>query len=336
MSRIDYSRKHGITELHNALISALNQMASEILNEYRLKETEKLHVAGNTTMLHLFFGIDCSLMGVSPYTPKFLKSKTVKAESLGIKNIKQVISLPNISAFAGADIVAGLNFIGYPQTEKYNILIDLGTNAEIVLLSENKILCSAAAAGPCFEGANISCGMSATKGAIYKYSNSGYSVIGKVEPCGICATGLIDVIAMLLENEVIDETGYMECETYYITEKVSITQEDVRQFQLAKSAVYSAIITLMNKAEISFGDIEKMYVSGGFSEKMNAANAAGVGLLPKELQSKFAPLNNSSLLGTVKYACEKSNLSDFITNAEYVDLSANVLFGELFIDNMMF
>jgi len=336
MSRIDYSTKCGTAQLHNTVIAALNQMINELLKRFGLKETENLYVAGNTAMLHLFFGIDCSSMGVSPYTPSFLESKTVKAENLGIKRIKHIISLPGISAFVGSDIVAGLGFIGFSKNGKYNLLIDLGTNAEVVLFSDNKILCTAAAAGPCFEGANISCGMSASKGAIYEYSDEGYSVIGNTEPCGICATGLINVIAALIETEVVDETGYMECGVYRLTENVSITQKDIRQFQLAKSAVYSAVITLMNKAEISFDDIENMYVSGGFSGKMNISDAVKTGLLPRELKNKFTPINNSSLLGTVKYAYEKNNFSVFTENAEYVDLSADVLFGELFIENMLF
>lgn len=336
MSRIDYSTKYGTAQLHNTVIAALNQMINELLKRFGLKETENLYVAGNTAMLHLFFGIDCSSMGVSPYTPSFLESKTVKAENLGIKRIKHIISLPGISAFVGSDIVAGLGFIGFSKNGKYNLLIDLGTNAEVVLFSDNKILCTAAAAGPCFEGANISCGMSASKGAIYEYSDEGYSVIGNTEPCGICATGLINVIAALIETEVVDETGYMECGVYRLTENVSITQKDIRQFQLAKSAVYSAVITLMNKAEISFDDIENMYVSGGFSGKMNISDAVKTGLLPRELKNKFTPINNSSLLGTVKYAYEKNIFSVFTENAEYVDLSADVLFGELFIENMLF
>lgn len=336
MSRIEYCRKNGVTKLHSTLISVVNEMITDVLNEYGLLSTEKLYAAGNTTMLHLLFGVDCSSIGESPYTPSFLKSRRIKAESIGIANVSDVISLPNISAFIGADIVAGLNYVDLPPKGKFSLLIDLGTNAEVVLFSENKALCTAAAAGPCFEGANISCGMSATKGAIYTYSKNGYSVIGNAKPCGICATGLIDIVSELLKNEFLDESGYMERETYKIAEGVSITQEDIRQFQLAKSAVYSAVLSLISKVGITFDDIHKMYVSGGFSAKINIDSAIGAGLFPHELKDKFEAINNSSLLGTVKYACDTDNTEIFEKTAKYIDLACDNVFSELFIENIMF
>lgn len=331
VSRIDYCRKNGVKEMHDAVISALNRMTGKLG-----VSVEKLFVSGNTTMLHLFFGVDCSSMGVSPYTPVFLGSRRVNADDLSVKNVQEIISLPNISAFVGADIVAGLNFVGLPQKDKYNILVDLGTNAEIALYSEKELICTAAAAGPCFEGANISCGMSASEGAIYAYSSVKTEVIGNVNAKGICATGLVDIIAEFLKNEIIDETGYMNCEKIRITDDVFIDKCDIRQFQLAKSAVYSAIITLINIQGISFYDIDKVYIAGGFSSKLNIANAVAVGLLPIELQSKYVTLNNSSLLGTVRFACEQNDLSAYINNAEYIDLAENSMFSKLFIDNMKF
>lgn len=335
MSRIEYCSKNGVKQMHEAIISVLNLMISELLNEYDVS-AEKLYISGNTTMLHLFFGADCSAMGVSPYTPEFLESREVKASELSINHVDEIISLPNISAFVGADIVAGLNYVGLPEKEKYNILIDLGTNAEVVLYSRGKLLCTAAAAGPCFEGANISCGMSATQGAVYSYSPDKTETIGNADAKGICATGLVDIIAELVKDETIDETGYMDCEKFKIAENVFLNQEDVRQFQLAKSAVYSAVITLMKIQGITFADIEKVCIAGGFSKKLNISNAIATGLLPLELRSKYVTLNNSSLLGTVKFACEQNDLSFFTRNAEYVDLAANAMFSKLFIDNMMF
>ena len=331
MSRIAYCCKNGVRELHETLISALNQMTDETG-----VTAEKMFVSGNTAMLHLFFGTDCSAMGVSPYTPEFLESRRVNAAELSVRNVEKIISLPNISAFVGADITAGLNFVGLPKKDKYNILVDLGTNAEVVLFSEKELICTAAAAGPCFEGANISCGMSASEGAIYAYSAEKTQVIGDVCAKGICATGLVDIIAEFLKNEVIDETGYMNPEKISITENVFISQEDIRQFQLAKSAVYSGIITLMNMQGVSFSDIDKVYAAGGFSSAMNIANAVTVGLLPIELQSKYVLLNNTSLSGTVRFACEENDLSVYLKNAKYVDLAENPMFSKKFIKNMNF
>ena len=336
MSRIAYCKKNGAAQLHDSLITALNKMISKLCEKYRLSGIKRLYAAGNTTMLHLFFGADCSAMGTSPYTPAFLESQFVKADALGIRQVEEIISLPNISAFVGADIVAGLGFAGLPESGRCNILIDLGTNAEVVLYSEDFILCTAAAAGPCFEGANISCGMSATPGAVCSYAPDGtYSVIGGTPPIGICATGLIDIIAVLLEKGIVDKTGFMEESSFEIAEDVSVTREDIRQFQLAKSAVYSAVMSLLEYKKISFDDIEHTYIAGGFSAKINTKNAIKVGLIPSALQKKIIPLNNSSLLGTAEIACG-NHLSVPIENAEYVDLSQDAVFSRLFIDNMFF
>lgn len=331
ISRIEYCSKSSRTELNNILIDEINSMVASLYN----KKVLPLFVSGNTTMLHLFWNVDPSSMGVAPYAPVFLEKQTVEGVEIGLKGVGRVESLPCISAFVGADIVAGLNCVEYPEEGKYNMLIDLGTNAEIVLFSSYEVICTSAAAGPCFEGANISGGMSASDGAIYSYSKSGYKTVGSVTPKGICGTGLVDVVAELLGCEI-DETGYMENEEFEIADGVSISQADVRQYQLAKSAVFSALETLLDYKNITCDDIEKVYISGGFSAEINIANAVKTGLIPKALEEKCVAINNSSLLGTVNYACGKDVTSSVLQNAEYVDLSASDVFSEKFIKNMMF
>ena len=332
MSRIGYCREHGVTGLQLAVIAAVNEMRREL----KAPPVEEMYVAGNTTMLHLFFGADPSAMGVAPYTPVFLESKTAPGESLGLPNINTVVSLPGAAAFVGADLTAGLNYIGLPRSGKHRLLIDLGTNAEVVLFSRAGALCTAAAAGPCFEGANISCGMSASPGAVCAYSAEGYRTVGDLPAKGLCGTGLVDVIAALLADGTIDETGYMECEEYELAPGVSLTQGDVRQYQLAKSAVCSAVQALVRRQGVSFDDIDALYISGGFSAKINIANAVTTGLLPAALEDKCVAVNNSSLLGTVKYACEHNDLSVYLDRARYVDLAADPVFSDLFIENMTF
>lgn len=330
IARIDYCRKNGEKELQDVIISEVNSMIEE-----SGLTAEKLFVSGNTTMLHLFFGVDCSSIGVAPYTPVFLESKNSAAETLGIIGVKTIISLPSIASFVGADLVAGLEFVGMPRNGKHNLLVDLGTNAEIVLYSQNSALCTSAAAGPCFEGANISCGMSAVAGAVYSYSENGYKTVSDAPVKGICGTGLVDIIAYLVDNGIVDKTGYME-NPFDVAEGVSLSPSDIRQYQLAKSAVYSAIMTLIEMKNVSYDDIEKLYISGGFSAKINIENAVKTGLLPEKLKDKCEAINNSSLLGTVKYACEEKDLSVYVDNSDYVDLSLNPLFSDLFIKNMMF
>ncbi len=332
ISRIDYCKKNSTEPLQRAVISAVNSL----IGAFGLTEKKALYLSGNATMLHIFFGADPSGMGTAPYNPVFLEEKRENGEALGLFNIGEVISLPSVSAFAGADIVAGLNYLPEPKRGKFSLLVDLGTNAEIALFSKDKILCTAAAAGPCFEGANIACGMSAMRGAVYEVSpDFKLKTIENAEPLGICGTGLIDIIAVLLEKGIIDETGYME-EDFKLSENVFLRREDVREFQLAKSAVHSGIIALMKRANLAFEDIEALYISGGFSEKMKVENAARTGLLPPELTEKTKAVGNSSLMGTVKYAKERNNLSSFTEKATYVDLSSDSAFSELFMENMIF
>ena len=333
LTRIEYCNKNAASELQTCLINEINKMIDDI----GVSTANTMYVSGNTTMLHIFFGVDPSSIGVAPYTPIFIDSKEIKGKQIGLKKIENVISLPCISAFVGADLVAGVNYAELPQNNKYNLLVDLGTNAEIVIFNENEVYCTSAAAGPCFEGANITCGMSATDGAIYNYSLDGsYKTINNTQPKGICGTGLIDIIAVLLQKGIIDKTGYMKSEEFFITKTVKITQKDIREYQLAKSAVYSGIIALLKEKSISFSGIENLFISGGFSAKINIENAVKTGLLSKELKDKVIVLNNSSLLGTVKYACEQNDLSVYLKNSEYIDLSTSPLFSNLYIENLEF
>ncbi len=331
ISRIEYCRKSSHTALHKILLDEINSM----IDSFDYAKDIPLFVSGNTTMLHLFWGVDPSSIGVAPYTPVFLEKQTADGGEIGLEGIGRVESLPCISSFVGADIVAGLNYVEYPTDGKCSMLIDLGTNAEIALFSENEVVCTSAAAGPCFEGANISCGMSASQGAVCAYSADGYRTIGNVSPKGICGTGLVDVIAELLYDEI-DETGYMEKEIFEIADGVSISQADVRQYQLAKSAVFSAVETLLKYKKITHNDIEKVYISGGFSAKINISNAVRTGLIPKAFENKCKAVNNSSLLGTINYACGKDKTASILKNSEYVDLSSTNDFSQLFIENMMF
>ena len=332
MSRIAWCMEHGVSALQRAVLGAVEEMSREL----DARDVDTMYAAGNTTMLHLLFGADPSGMGAAPYTPIFLESKTVTGESLGLSHIQNVVSLPSAAAFVGADLTAGLHYIGLPPEGKYRLLLDLGTNAEIVLFSRTAAVCTAAAAGPCFEGANVSCGMSASAGAICAWSPQGYRTIGDAPAAGLCGTGLVDVIATLLDAGVIDGTGFMAREAYALAPGLALTQADVRQYQLAKAAVSAALQTLLRRQGAAFDEIDALYISGGFSTKINVANAVKTGLLPAELAEKCVAVGNSSLLGTVKYACERNDLSAYADRMQYVDLNADPAFSDLFIGNMTF
>lgn len=341
ISRINYCKNsNGVEALQDVLIDEINRLIADLSIKGQI--ANNLFVVGNTTMLHIFFGVDPSGMGMAPYTPEFLESKTVLANLLKISGVKNIISLPSIASFVGADLVAGMNVVEIPNGDKYSILIDLGTNAEIILFNREKLVCTAAAAGPCFEGANITCGMSASDGAISSFSieNSKINLktINNAAPRGICASGLIDIIAELLKTDEIDESGYLKIEDYVLTEKpkkISITKSDVRQYQLAKSAVCSAILSLMKLEKLGFEDIEKVYISGGFSNEINIDNAAFTGLLPLEFGEKCISIGNSSLVGAIDFALNRK-IKVSLKNAKYIDLSANKDFADLFVENMLF
>ena len=337
ITRIDYCTKNSVDDLHTVLIDEINDMIKTV----GCPEGVDLYVSANVTMMHTFFGVDCSSIGFAPYTPAFLEGRRADGRSLGLPGVGQVCSFPAVSSFVGADIVMGLAYVGAPTDGKYDLLIDLGTNAEIVLFSVASAVATAAAAGPCFEGANISCGMSATPGAVYAFRIKdgvpSYRTVADAPAVGVCGTGLIDLIAELLKNGFIDETGYME-DDYEIAPGVILSAEDVRQYQLAKSAVSSAIVALMRAEGVSFEDVGRMYISGGFSSVINLESAAYSGLLPKELAGKALAMKNTSLLGASKHAAgaTDSDPDAIVRRTRYVDLSSDPFFSGLFIENMMF
>ncbi len=331
ISRIDYCTRHGVGEAARLIRECVCQMLAEL----GAGDVQTLHVAGNAAMLHIFAGENPCTMGIAPYLPVFLDERTVSAECFGIKGVVSVRLLPSVCAFIGADVVAGINYAEIPE-DKYSLLVDLGTNAEVVLFSKDKIIATAAAAGPCFEGASISCGMSATNGAVYSYDGKTVKTVDNTEPRGICGTGLVDVVAYLLRRGVIDQGGYMEDEEYPIAENVFLTKADIRQYQLAKSAVKSAILSLMNKQGTDLDMIERLYISGGFAAKINIENAAATGLIPHELKDRCIAIGNSSLMGAIKSVFEGSSLEHIVHMAEYVDLSGDEFFADAFIKNMGF
>ena len=337
ISRIAYCAENGVRPLHETLIHAVNSMLAHFGNT----KAETLYAAGNTAMLHFLFNSDCTAMGTAPYIPAFLHARTEDAAAYGLIGVQKVVSLPCISAFVGADLVAGLHCVKPTAAGKYSLLLDLGTNAEVLLFSQNRLLCTSAAAGPCFEGASISQGMAAVQGAISAFSMQNGRIfvrtIGGSTAVGICGTGLIDIVASLLENNILDETGFLSDDSFEAAPGVFLEQEDVRQFQLAKSAVYSAVCTLLKRENIGFDKVETLYISGGFSAHINIENAVRCGLLPAELKDRCVSLNNSSLQGTLHFACVKTLPNDvmrLLENAQYIDLAADLDFADLFIENM--
>ena len=358
MSRIDAARNGKLKELFTAINNQIESMLLQFINKWNLSAVENCAVSGNTTMLHLFCGADPSAMGVAPFTPVFLEERYFSGEELSL-SAKNITMLPGISAFVGADIVSGLALIDIMNKGEDSLFVDIGTNGEIAVWknSEKRLLCCSTAAGPCFEGAEISCGMGAMLGAInrislkkeppdlnwFNYGSLFYTTLGSEKARGICGAGFIDAVALMKRLGAIDETGALADEYapkgFPLAEGIAITQKDVRQFQLAKSAIFSGIKVLCKTAGLEAQSAVTAYIAGGLGFFINLENAAGVGLLPLELTKNAAVCGNTSLKGAVKSLTDSNFLPlcrKIVSCSDTVELAFNSDFADAFTDNMMF
>ena len=350
MSRIGAAREGKTRELFTAINSQIEEILRQCISNWNLSCIEKCAVSGNTTMLHLFAGVDPSAIGEAPYTPVFLEERHFEGRELSL-SARHITLLPGISAFVGADIVSGLALIDIMNRNEDSLFADIGTNGEIAVWKnrEKRLLCCSTAAGPCFEGAEISCGMGAEAGAINRISfkketpSLFYTTLGNVKARGICGAGLIDAISVMKNLDVIDETGALAdeyaSEGFPITEGIFITQKDVRQFQLAKAAIFSGIKILCKTAGLEPENVGAAYIAGGLGFFINLENAENIGLISGGLAKKTAVCGNTSLKGAVKCLTDSSFLSrcrEIISHSGAVDLALNEDFSETFMENMGF
>ena len=276
LSRIQASVDGEQEELRESIQKDLSEGIDELLKEYRFIDIDHVVISGNTTMIHLLMGYACSTLGIYPFVPVNTELISGPAEEIiGYKQpgaeIKTTI-LPSISAFIGGDIVAGLYALDFASNKEINLFVDLGTNGEIALGNCDRILTTSVAAGPAFEGGNISCGTGSVAGAICAVeinrndvSDIKLNTIHNVPPCGICGTGVIETVAELLKCGLIDETGLLADE-YFDTgfpltntqKPIVFTQQDIRQFQLAKAAVCTGIEVLIKEYGITTDEIDKV------------------------------------------------------------------------------
>ncbi len=333
VNRIEYCSENGAKALQKILVDEIKSRLKNLLG--KSAKVERMDFAGNTVMTHLLMGKDCSSMGQYPYTPTFLKSVTTDAKKLGLDFDCEAHTLPCISAFVGGDTVAGLLTLPEPSRGRYSLYIDLGTNAEIVLLGNKSYTATSAPAGPCMEGANISCGMSAVDGAIthFKYPDK-VEFLGE-KPSGLCGSGLIDVVGQLYKSGVIDDSGDMR-EDFRLAEGVILKREDVRQYQLAKSAIRAGVDQLLQYRGIKPSDVSQVYIAGGFSAHIDIDNAVASGLIDAAFKDVCQAVGNRTLEGCMIY-CEKSDKARQIADdAVYLDLNESEGFSDKFIKYMSF
>lgn len=302
-------------------------------------------MAGNTTMLYLLQNRDPAPLSRAPFEADCLFDLWTDAASLRLHAAAEAgVYLPAcVSAFVGADIVCGVLASGMHRQGGTAMLVDLGTNGEIALWHGGALYCCATAAGPAFEGVNISSGVGSVPGAIdsvwVQNGTLRYTTLGGRPPVGICGSGLIDAVAALLELGLIDETGLMEAGEVLIGGDVGLTQKDIRSIQLAKGAIAAGMKTLCGHVGVPVEQIETLYVAGGFGSHVSIANAAAIGLIPAPLKGKATVLGNASLTGAVMlllqegYAQTTLNLA---RNAVSVALGGSSAFAEHYMNCMMF
>lgn len=318
------------------------------------EQLRTIAIAANTTMLHLLMGYSCETLGRYPYTPVNISlSKLSFYDVFATRDYEaEVILLPGISTYVGADIVAGLLACKYDQAKRPCLFIDLGTNGEMAVGSKNGILVCSTAAGPAFEGGNITCGTGSIAGAIssiaIREGRVRYHTIQDKAPVGICGTGILELAYELLKIEWMDETGLL-CEPYFEEgievaramdgKPITFLQKDIRELQLAKAAIRAGVEILLRKAGIPYDDIETVYLAGGFGYKMDVDKAVAIGLLPDKLSDRIKAVGNSSLEGAIDYLCyDKADhwMTQLLEISREIQLSEEEEFQELYIEHMNF
>jgi uncharacterized 2Fe-2S/4Fe-4S cluster protein (DUF4445 family) len=354
ITRIKKCSEGYLKDLFSTIRFQFNEIIRGFKKSHQILEIETIIVAANTTMLHILAGVDPTSLGVAPFTPVFLERLEIPGNDINI-DAKKVILLPSISAYLGSDVVAGILACDMASATQNIILADIGTNGEIVLKTTNNMYGVSTAAGPAFEGAKIECGVGGIPGAIsqVKLENKKLKIetIDNQPVIGICGSGLIDIISLLVSEGIIDETGsfdsdadsdlnvYLKNDRFYLGDNIYLSQKDIREFQLAKSAIASGIQVLVESANLKLEDIDKVYLAGGFGFYINQENAIHIGLLPKAMKHRIVSVGNTSGLGA-KMALLNSNYlqeCDKIAKLVYaIELSNNPKFTEYFIDNMLF
>lgn len=367
ISRVQYTIEHsdGLEELSSVIRNQLRELLAQACAAVGRNpgEVTAVSIAGNTVMEHLLTGLSPAGIAVAPFTPLSLFGETVSAEdyALGTAPDSALFLSPCISGYVGGDIAAGLMAVGAAESERPVLFIDVGTNGEMALGDRNGLTCCSTAAGPAFEGANISCGMSAANGAIDKVWLEGrelrYSVLGGGEPKGLCGSGLVDALAVLLELEIVDETGRLlpgdeapgeyadrlEGEgnevRFHLAGDVWIAANDVRKLQLAKAAVAAGTQTLMKKMGVTAKDLSHFYLAGGFGSYLRPESAAAIGLFPSELLPKLHVVGNSAGAGASAALLSRSamyEMQETVKKCTYLELSGKAEFSDAYLDCMMF
>ncbi|MFY9139724.1 MAG: ASKHA domain-containing protein [Thermacetogeniaceae bacterium] len=378
ISRITYSSQEagGLEILHKAIIEAVNSLIGEAVEKVgaRREDVYALTFVGNSCMHHLLLGLEPRYIALAPYVPVTGSTQEINADELGIKvnPAGKVYVLPNIAGFVGADTIGVILATELDESSEIRLAIDIGTNGEMVLGNKDRLLACSTAAGPAFEGAQISCGMRGTAGAIDTVRMDDeftYTTINDERPVGICGSGLIDVISVMLDTGVIDSRGRIANPNELAgtsAEKLAdrivdldgmrafllapaaetghgkplfITQQDVRELQLAKGAIATGVQILLDVYGIGFDDIYEVILAGAFGNYLDKHSACAIGLIPSSLEDRVRPVGNAAgtgakvaLLSAAEYR-RSARIASFV---EYEELGAYPKFSEIFANSLYF
>ena len=365
VSRIAYAMNGHGEELTACIRSDIRQGIMRLMERggIGLSKVGHIVVAGNTAMEQLFFGISVEGLGsypFLPYTGDFLRAEYGQlfhgseyweqgAERLGITGF------PCIAGFVGGDITAGLYELTAEQGREASLFLDIGTNGELACLHDGRILTASTAAGPVFEGGNISCGMACLPGAICAVQRIEdqleCTTVEGGSPRGLCGSGLIEAVAELLKLGIVDRSGQMLSqwrERGYVLARgadgrhIALTQQDIREFQMAKAAIAAGTELLLGRAGLEAGKLPEILLAGGLGNGLSVRKAVSVGLLPKGAERRVCFVGNTSLKGAIKLLREKTyeegedRIRKMLACTGHIHLANREEFGEAYIRHMGF
>ncbi len=347
ITRANYTMEHpeGLSELAASVRAGVSELIDGMCAKNGIVREEVRHIAvvGNTIMMHIFAGLCVKYIATLPFVPAYSAARHVPAVELGMDYPCAMVTLgPCVAGYVGADTIAAAIACGMDRPGEVALLMDIGTNGEMALRTDKGLWCCSAAAGPAFEGAHIKCGSGAVEGAIDSVKIDGDDVrvttIGGQKPASICGSGIVSAIAEMLKAELIDETGYLDDELK-LAEGVSICQKDVREVQLAKAAIAAGVEILAEAAGIEVGDIQKLYLAGGFGSYIDKRAACEIGLIPMELMDRISSVGNAAGSGAKMLVMDVGAVAraeDLRRRMKYIELSASAGFQERFADCMFF
>jgi len=369
LSRIRFAAdEQGRETLRNVLIDEINRLIAQATAKAGILAENIYEVvfSGNSCMLHLATGADPTPLGRLPFTPAIRGGNHLPAsqQGLAIASGGLLWLPPIISAYVGADITAGILAAELHRLSGVTLFIDIGTNGEMILADNGRLLATATAAGPAFEGMNISCGMRAADGAIESFtiSPSGeltYETIGGGIATGICGSGLMDLVAELVRTGVVGKNGRFansatagipeqlrkrlekeQGKTFFrLNDRLTFTQSDVRQVQLAKGAIRAGIDLLLQAGGVDAAEIERVFIAGSFGYHLQESSLITLGLLPPETSGKVSFLGNTAKSGgemLLMNRNQRSELAGIVATVDVVELAANPSFDRAFMEAMAF